>query len=92
MAYLWVLNQADGSKTLLDIAERAGMPYHVMLAAARALADVGLIADATKRADPRGQRQSGQARSLGEMSATGRGQAMANAGSSCRMPAAAAGA
>jgi aminopeptidase-like protein len=50
MAYLWVLNQADGSRTLLDIAERAGMPYHVMLAAARALADVGLIADATKRA------------------------------------------
>ena len=36
--------------TLLDIAERAGLPYHVMLAAARALADVGLIADAEKGA------------------------------------------
>jgi aminopeptidase-like protein len=45
MAYLWVLNQADGSRTLLDIAERSGMPYHVILAAARALAGVGLIAD-----------------------------------------------
>jgi aminopeptidase-like protein len=45
MAYLWVLNQADGSRTLLDIAERAGMPYHVILAAARALASAGLIAD-----------------------------------------------
>ena len=44
MAYLWVLNQADGSKTLLDIAERAGMPYHVILAAARALNGVGLLA------------------------------------------------
>jgi aminopeptidase-like protein len=45
MAYLWVLNQADGTRTLLDIAERAAMPFHVMLAAARALAHVGLIAD-----------------------------------------------
>jgi aminopeptidase-like protein len=45
MAYLWVLNQADGTRTLLDIAERAGMPFHVMLVAARALARVGLIAD-----------------------------------------------
>ena len=93
MAYLWVLNQADGSRTLLDIAERAGMPYHVMLAAARALADVGFDCGCRRSApEPPGQRQSGQARSLGEMSATGRGQAMANAGSSCRMPAAAAGA
>jgi aminopeptidase-like protein len=46
MAYLWVLNQADGTRTLLDIAERAGMPYHVLLAAARALTRVGLLADA----------------------------------------------
>lgn len=50
MAYLWVLNQADGSGTLLDIAERAGLPYHVILAAARALAGVGLIADKGVRA------------------------------------------
>jgi len=46
MAYLWVLNQADGSRTLLDIAERSGLPFHVVLAAARALEKVGLIADA----------------------------------------------
>jgi aminopeptidase-like protein len=45
MAYLWVLNQADGSKTLLDIAERAGMPFHVLLGAARALQQAGLIAE-----------------------------------------------
>jgi aminopeptidase-like protein len=49
MAYLWVLNQADGTRTLLDIAERAGMPFHAMLAAARALARVGLIADVGAR-------------------------------------------
>jgi aminopeptidase-like protein len=49
MAYLWVLNQADGTRSLLDIAERAGMPFRVMLAAARALAGAGLIADAATR-------------------------------------------
>ncbi len=46
MAYLWVLNQADGSRTLLDIAERAGMPYHVVLGAAHALQKAGLIGKA----------------------------------------------
>jgi aminopeptidase-like protein len=46
MAYLWVLNLADGSRTLLDIAERARMPFRTVLAAARALSTVGLIADA----------------------------------------------
>ncbi len=50
MAYLWVLNQADGTRTLLGIAERAGMPYHVLLAAARALTRVGLLADAATSA------------------------------------------
>jgi aminopeptidase-like protein len=44
MAYLWVLNQSDGSRTLLDIAERAGSPYRVVLAAARALIKAGLLA------------------------------------------------
>jgi len=46
MAYLWVLNLADGTRTLLDIAERAKLPFHAVLAAARALSAVGLIADA----------------------------------------------
>ena len=45
MAYLWVLNQADGSKSLLDIAESAGLPFHVLLNAARALQKAELIAD-----------------------------------------------
>jgi aminopeptidase-like protein len=46
MAMLWVLNQADGSKTLLDIAERAGLPFHVIRAAARALTEAGLLGTA----------------------------------------------
>jgi len=43
MAYLWVLNQADGSRTLLDIAERSGLPFHVALSAAQALQKAGLL-------------------------------------------------
>ncbi len=43
MAYLWVLNLGDGSRTLLEIAERSGLPFHVVLAAARALQKAGLI-------------------------------------------------
>ena len=49
MAYLWVLNQADGSKTLLDIAERAGLPFHVLLDAALALQRAALVIDAAAR-------------------------------------------
>lgn len=44
MAMLWVLNQGDGTRSLLDIAERAGMPFHVIFAAAQALSKAGLIA------------------------------------------------
>lgn len=43
MALLWVLNQADGTKSLLDIAERANLPYGVILGAARALEAAGLL-------------------------------------------------
>jgi aminopeptidase-like protein len=46
MALLWVLNQADGTRSLLDIAERADMPFPAMLAAAQALTAVGLLTDA----------------------------------------------
>jgi aminopeptidase-like protein len=46
MAMLWVLNQADGSKSLLDIAERSGTPFHVINAAARALTEAGLLGPA----------------------------------------------
>ncbi|HKN52026.1 MAG TPA: DUF4910 domain-containing protein [Amycolatopsis sp.] len=43
MAMLWVLNLSDGEHTLLDIAERAGLPFDIVDVAARALADAGLV-------------------------------------------------
>lgn len=46
MTRLWVLNLSDGRHTLLDIAERAGMPFEAVRDAARLLADAGLLARA----------------------------------------------
>lgn len=43
MALLWTLNLSDGQHTLLDIAERADMPFAVIKTAAAALKDVGLL-------------------------------------------------
>jgi aminopeptidase-like protein len=43
LALLWVLNLADGRHSLLDMAERAKMPFAAIRAAADALADVGLV-------------------------------------------------
>jgi aminopeptidase-like protein len=45
MAMLWVLNQSDGSHTLLDIARRAGLPF----TAIRVAADELLAEEAPKR-------------------------------------------
>ena len=45
MALLWVLNQADGTRTLLDVAERAGIRFSQLARAARALEAVGLLAE-----------------------------------------------
>ena len=42
-ALLWVLNFSDGSHSLLDIAERAGMPFAQIRAAADALLAKGLL-------------------------------------------------
>lgn len=44
MALLWVLNQSDGSHSLLDIAERAGLPFRVIERAAGDLEAAGLLA------------------------------------------------
>jgi len=46
MAYLWVLNLADGSHSLLDIACRSGLPFSAIEAAATRLEDCGLLGDA----------------------------------------------
>jgi aminopeptidase-like protein len=42
-AIMWVLNQADGSHSLLDIAERAQLPFALIADAADALADAELV-------------------------------------------------
>jgi len=43
LAMLWVLNLADGHHTLLDIAERADVPFAQVLAVARRLQSHGLL-------------------------------------------------
>src|SRR5262249_41924710 len=43
MAMLWVLNLSDGSRTLLDVAERAGLPFAEVHRAAVALEGAGLL-------------------------------------------------
>jgi aminopeptidase-like protein len=43
MAMLWVLNLSDGKHTLLDIAERANMPFGQILLAADVLLEKGLL-------------------------------------------------
>jgi aminopeptidase-like protein len=42
-ALLWVLNQSDGTSSLLEVAERAGLPFPVVAAAADALLDAELL-------------------------------------------------
>ncbi len=44
LALLWVLNQSDGNASLLDIAERAGLPFTVIARAASDLEGAGLLA------------------------------------------------
>ena len=43
LALLWVLNQSDGTKSLLDIAERSGKPFRSILEAATALLQADLL-------------------------------------------------
>jgi aminopeptidase-like protein len=43
LAMLWVLNGSDGTQTLLDIAERANLPFRSIETAAKALREVGLL-------------------------------------------------
>jgi aminopeptidase-like protein len=46
LAMLWVLNQADGDTSLLDIAERSGVPFDSIVATAALLERHGLLTDA----------------------------------------------
>jgi aminopeptidase-like protein len=43
MALLWVLNLSDGTRTLLDVAERAGLPFRAVRRAADVLLEHGLL-------------------------------------------------
>jgi aminopeptidase-like protein len=43
MAFLWILNLADGRHSLLDIAERADLPFGVVAEAAHLLLERGLL-------------------------------------------------
>jgi aminopeptidase-like protein len=51
-ALLWILNQSDGRRSLLDIAERAGMPFTVIRSAADELLHAGLLRAAGIRSEP----------------------------------------
>ena len=52
MTLLWVLNQADGCHSLLDIAERSGKPFSNVSAAAEALEKAGLVRYGLKGENP----------------------------------------
>jgi aminopeptidase-like protein len=43
LALLWVLNQSDGGRSLIDITERSGLPFDVVRRAADALEQAGLL-------------------------------------------------
>jgi aminopeptidase-like protein len=49
MSLLWVLNFSDGQYSLLDIAERAALPFTTIRRAAIALRDAGLLITADER-------------------------------------------
>ena len=49
LTLLWVLNQADGTRSLFDIAERAGKRFEAVAAAAAALTAAGLLEPAAGR-------------------------------------------
>ncbi len=51
-ALLWVLNQSDGSRSLLDIAERSGLDFELLAAATDALAATDLLRRNEARVEP----------------------------------------
>jgi len=48
-ARLWVLNFSDGERSLLDIAERSGLPFEAIRGAAELLCENGLLAEISGR-------------------------------------------
>jgi aminopeptidase-like protein len=51
MSLLWVLNLSDGGHSLLDIAEKANVPFSSIYEATKALLDCGLLIEADSRTD-----------------------------------------
>ena len=49
MALLWMLNLSDGSNSLLDIAERSGLPFGELRRATEILVEHGLLEECVKR-------------------------------------------
>jgi len=54
LAMLWVLNLSDGEHSLMDIAQRAAMPFATVAATADLLVEHGLLADQSRPGDPAG--------------------------------------
>jgi aminopeptidase-like protein len=54
LAMLWVLNQSNGGRSLLDIADRAALPFDAIQTAATTLAEAGLLAVSSERGDDDG--------------------------------------
>jgi aminopeptidase-like protein len=54
LAMLWILNMSDGAHSLLDIAERANLPFGVVSRTARVLEAHGLLVSDTDRQAPTG--------------------------------------
>jgi len=50
LAMFWVLNQSDGEHSLLDVAERSGIPFRIVARAAERLESAGLLAPVEGRA------------------------------------------
>jgi aminopeptidase-like protein len=46
MAMLWVLNQSDGTHSLLEVAERSGLPFALLAEVAATLEEAGLLSEA----------------------------------------------
>ena len=49
LAMLWVLNQSDGQHSLLDIAEKANLPFGIIRSAANDLIDANLLTESQSK-------------------------------------------
>ena len=88
-AMLWVLNQSDGGASLLDIAQRSGMGFPVIQAAAADLAQAGLLrakrevgatTPAAARPRPRAESRARNAKPLARRTAGSRRQHIPSTG------------